>query len=411
MNITKIRAVEIFNSQGEPTIACNLFLEDGSCFVSSVATGISKGKYDAVSLYDEDDGVSKAIEIIEHEIAPLLIDQAPDVVACDTKMIELDNTKDKSYLGANSMLAVSMAVVRAQAYVYEMPLYELIAYFCQQESISIPVPLVNMVQGGVHAATGLFVQEFLVIPKNISSFREAFNNIVLFKNTLQELLLKQGKNICFGGEGGFTTHFDHDEHVLDSMMQVVKHLNAEHCFSFGLDIAASQWYDSASTMYTVAQKKVSSDNLLKWYQKLLATYPITYIEDPFAEDDVDTWKQLTAQYGENIFVVGDDFFATNPERIYCGAQEKIANATIIKPDQIGTITETLQALQVCREYDMQSIVSHRSSETNDTFIVDLAVGANAGYIKAGGCTRGERLAKYNHLLLIEDLLAQALLED
>lgn len=414
MKIAKIQAREIFDSRGLPTIECELYLDNGSHVTASVPSGLSVGSNEAYELRDDERlmgfGVSKAIENIENIIAPVLINKEPVVVALDAIMLELDGTANKEKLGANAILAVSIAVLKAQAVVEELEPYELIAQLCGQDSVMLPFPLFNMINGGAHAPSGLRIQEFLVIPSGAQNFRESMEYGVEFYYTLQELLQKKGQRICRGIEGGFAPAFENDMQALDILAETIEKLDGSDTFKFALDVAASQFYDTKTKTYDWHGTTYSTDELIAFYKKLIDAYPICSIEDGLAEDDQEGWAQMMEQLGETIQIVGDDIFVTNATRIYQGLLNQSANAAIIKPNQIGTVTETLQAIQLCKEHGMSIVVSHRSGETNDSFIADLAVGTSAGQIKAGGCSGGERLAKYNRLLAIEDQLALSLLE-
>jgi enolase 1/2/3 len=415
MKIAKIQAREIFDSRGFPTVACQLFLDDGSYVTSSVPSGMSKGKHEAFELRDGGKrlmgkGVLKAIDSIQTIIAPELIGYQPDVITLDQKMIGLDGTINKERLGANAILAVSIALVKAQAFIAEMEIYELIAQLCQQETVMLPFPLFNMIEGGDHAENNLRIQEFLVIPTGAKNFREAMEYGIELYQKLKRILKQKGKRVCVGDEGGFAPCFDHDIQALEVLSEAIEQSGGTNIFKIGLDIAASQFFDPLLKIYDWNGNQYSTEELIELYKKLVMGFPICYLEDGLYEDDWQGWKQLTDELGQMIQIVGDDLFTTNPERIYEGIQKQVANAVIIKPNQIGTVTETLQAIQLCKDHDLGVIVSHRSGETEDTFIADLAVGVSAGQIKAGGCSRGERLAKYNRLLAIEDQLAFSLLE-
>ncbi len=416
MKIAKIQAREIFDSRGMPTIECVLYLDNGVYVTASVPSGLSTGIYEAHELRDNEKrlmgfGVLKAIKNIETVIAPALLGEEPQVINLDAKMLELDDTPDKKKLGANAILAVSIAVLKAQAKAAELELYELVAQLCDQESVMLPFPLFNMINGGVHVPNGLRIQEFLVIPAGAKNFRESMEYGIEFYYALKELLQKKGQRICMGIEGGFAPAFENDMQALDILVETIEKLKGGDIFKLGLDVAASQFYDEKTKTYDWNGTTYTTDELIKFYKKLVKVYPICSIEDGLAENDGDGWARMMEQLGETIQIIGDDIFVTNTTRIYKGIIEQVANGAIIKPNQVGTVTETLQAIQLCKEHGMSIVVSHRSGETNDTFIADLAVGTSIGQIKAGGCSGGERLAKYNRLLAIEDQLAWSLLED
>jgi len=416
MKIAKIIAREIYDSRGIPTIQCELTLDNGSTVISQVPSGTSTGPYEAVELRDGGTrlfgaGVRKAVENIEMVIAPHLAGQELHAIELDVKLIDIDGTPDKSKLGANTLLAVSMALYKAEALAEQLNLYEYIAYIMEAETVTMPFPLINMINGGVHANNNLRIQEFLVVPVGISNFRLAFEAGILVFNELKNILLKEKKHIAVGYEGGFVCDFAHDTEALDLLMTAIETVHAQYKFTcvLGLDIAASQMYDRKKKIYKWRDKKFTSDQLIKFYKELTKNYPIFFLEDGLYEDDWEGWVQLTEELEGKTQIVGDDLFATNIPRIDKGSKLHAANAVVIKPNQIGTVTETLQAIKLCKHRGLSTIVSHRSGETEDTFIADLAVGSSAGYIKAGGCCRSERVAKYNRLLAIEDTLTLNLL--
>jgi enolase len=416
MKITKVHAREIFDARGVPTIECQLFLEDDFYVTSSVPAGISTSSYEAKELRDggtrlQGMGVRKAITVIEDIIAPAIIGKEPDVVVMDQIMVALDDTPDKSKLGANAMLAVSIAVVKAQAALHGFELYEFIAQLCGHESVILPFPLFNMIAGGVHTDNNLLTQEFLIVPMGAKNFREVIEYGVEFFYTLKDLLKKRNYQSLIGIEGGFAPMLENDIQAFDLLTEAIEKMNGSDFFKIAIDVAASHLYDAKTNLYTWYGKTYNSTELISSYQKLVEHYPICSIEDGIQEHDLEGWATLTETLGKKVQIIGDDIFATDPGRIYQGIIKQLATGAIIKPNQIGTITETLQAIAVCQEHGFTTIISHRSGETNDDFIADLAVGTNAGQIKAGGLSRGERLAKYNRLLTIEDELALSLLAD
>lgn len=418
MKITGISAREIFDSRGFPTLECEIVLDDNVPVVASVPTGASRGPFEVFELRDGDNdrlmgrGVQKAINIIETEIAPELIGRKPDVVEFDLKMIDLDGTPQKTRLGGNTMIAVSMALCKAQAYAHGLHVYELIAQLCDFESVSLPFPMFNIINGGLHANTGLQIQEFMIVPTGASSYRTSLELATIVFHTLGELLKKQGKIIGVGDEGGYAVSFSHEREALDIIMEAINFsgVDREGDFVLALDIAASQFYDPKTKLYKWHNTPVTSQEMIQEYVSLASHYPLYSIEDGLGYDDHEGWHTLTETLGEKLQIVGDDLFATNAHRIAEAMEKGLANAAVIKPNQIGTVIETLQAIKLCKEHGFNTIVSHRSGETNDTFIVDLAVGTSAGQIKAGGCSRGERMAKYNEMLRIEDNLVLGVFE-
>jgi enolase len=411
MKIERVIAREIYDSRGWPTIECEVELEDGMFVTASVPSGISKGKYEALELRDGDKrisgmGVNKAIENIETIIGPYLIGKEPDVVTMDVAMLDIDGTDDKSKLGANAMLAVSVAILKAQAAIEGLEPYEMVAHLCGLESISLPIPMFNMINGGMHAKNSLQIQEFLVVPVEMTSFRAAMEASVIVFHELERLLNKSKREYGIGDEGGFSAMFKNEYEALDMLMQAIENSKKKMKgrFVLALDMSASQLYDPKKKKYNWQGKSLSSDQMIKMYESLADKYPIYSIEDGLNEDDWQGWQDMTKALNEKVQVIGDDLFVTNAQRIWQGIEQGVATGAIIKPNQIGTMTETLQAIKLCKEYTLNVVVSHRSGETNDTFLADLAVGVSASHIKAGGCSRGERMAKYNQLLRIEDAL-------
>ncbi len=411
MKIKQIIGREIYDSRGYPTIECSLVLDKDVQIIASVPSGASRGTYEAVPLRDggdrlEGQGVLKAIENLEEIIAPALIGQEPNIVQMDAAMIDLDGTDDKSNLGANAILAASMAVCKAQAFVANMDIYEFIAYICDFETFMFPGPMLNVINGGIHANNNLQIQEFMIVPQGMGSFRDAFEVSTMVFHALKRLLKENGKAVAVGDEGGFAPDLKDEIEALDYLLQAIESVQMPSGGSImiALDIAASQFYNSEKQYYLWQGKKVSSQELIDWYEQLIDSkkYPIYSIEDGLHEDDWDGWAILRKTLGPKVRLVGDDIFVTNPQRIWEAIESGIADTVLIKPNQIGTVTETLQAIKLCKEYDVKTVVSHRSGETNDSFIADLAVGVSADHIKAGACSRGERLAKYNRLLKIED---------
>lgn len=416
MKIEKVIGREIYDSRGWPTVECEIILEDGTYVSASVPSGISRSKYEAEELRDADKrvhgmGVNKAIENIENFIAPAIVGREPDLVTMDVHMLELDGTEEKSKLGANAILAVSTAILKAQAAIEGLEPYEMVAHLCGLESISVPLPMFNMINGGLHAHSKLQVQEFSLVPVNMPSFRTAMESACVVFHELEQELVKKNKFFGVGDEGGFVTDLEDPTEVLDLLSEVIDSCKKrmQGTFVFGLDVAASQFYDAKKKKYKWNGKSVSSDQLIKIYEKLIKDYSLYSIEDGLADDDWDGWIEMTKKLNEKVQVIGDDVFATNAQRIWQGIEQGVATAAIIKPNQIGTLTEALQAIKLCKEYSMNVVVSHRSGDTNDTFIAELAVGVSASHIKAGGFSRGERMSKYNQLLRIEDSLVLGML--
>lgn len=411
MKIQDIHAREIFDSRGIPTIECDLFLSDGMMVTASVPSGISRGMYEAVEVRDGGSrlmglGVRKAITTIEDIIAPIMLDRIPDIVACDSALLELDQTQNKSHLGANAMLAVSMAVCRAQAYAENFELYEFIAHIADYPTIALPCPMFNVLGGGLHADNGCSIQEFLIVPTKQLSFHEAMETGVSVFFALKKILQAQGKTVAFGYEGCFVPSFANEYEAFDIMMQAIDASGRGENVMISLDIAASSLFDHETGLYEWFGKKLSSHDLIEKYRELIERYPIFSIEDGLDQIDWNGWHAMKSELGSSVKLIGDDLFVTNAQRIWSGIEKDCASGALIKPNQIGTITEALQAAILCKDNNWDIVVSHRSGETNDSFIADLAVGLSADFIKAGGCSRGERMAKYNRLLAIEENLLQ-----
>lgn len=416
MKIKKITGREIYDARGLPTLECELTLDDDSSFIGSVPTGISKSKFES---FDKRDGGTRlsgvgvlgAIDSLESNIAPLLIGQEPNLVALDLAMIEQDGTHNKSRFGANAMLAASIAIVRAHAAVENMTVYELVGYLCEYSSVTLPFAMFNMIGGGEHVANNVRIQEMMVVPIGAQSFRECMEAVALLHSYLYTVLKKNFSYAWVTIEGALSANFKDDAQALEILMEAIEAIQKKvpYRFFIALDVAASHFYDKKNQTYNWFGKTLTADDLIDLYVRLAKKYPLFSIEDGLAETDEKGWVALTEMMREKVQLIGDDIFASNPNLIANGIEKGIATGAIIKPNQIGTITETLQAIKLCREYDMTCVVSHRSAETNDTIIVDLAVGASAGYLKAGGPARGEHLAKYNELLRIEDHLMLSLL--
>ena len=415
MKISQVIGREIFDSRGLPTIECELILElDSGRHVSvgaSVPAGTSTGKYEAFELRDKKKrlggkGVLTAIRNLENKIGPAIIGKEPDVVSMDISMLNIDATDDKSNLGANTILVASLAILRAQAVANQMEPYELVASLCNFDTVSIPIPIFNIINGGAHAYNALDIQEFMIIPAGQVTCRSAIESAAEVFYSVKSLLLEKGLQPCIGDEGGFAPHLEHEKQVLDIILEAIKKSSdrTDGEFVLGMDVAASRLYNPKTKKYLLSGKEYSSEDLVAYYGELSQSYPMIYLEDGFDQDDWQGWKAFTQSYNDSMQIVGDDLFVTNPEKILKGVEEQAANTAIIKPNQIGTITETLQAIIACKENGFDTVISHRSGETNDNLIVDLAIGTQSGQIKAGGLARGERLAKYNRLLRIEDTL-------
>jgi enolase len=412
MKITHIIGQEIYDSRGWPTIQCQIKLENNALVTASVPAGITRSRHEAHESRDGGKrmwgrGISRALEQIDQIIAPELVGQAPSALEMDLKLLELDGTSDKSHLGANVTLAVSMALYRAQALVENLELYEFIAYMCGAESVSLPFPLFNIINGGQHINDNLQIQEVMIVPLAAENFRNSMEAGVTVFHELGNILHKHGKLISLGNEGSYSSCFDDDRQALNILMEAldkVEYLHHIKCL-LALNFAASQFYNRSTKRYLWNNKELHYHELIQQYEQLIADYPIYSLEDPLSEDDWEGWQTISTTLDQRIQLVGDDLFATNPLRIAQGIQYEVANGVTIKPNQVGTITEALHAVRLCKQAQINTIIAHRTGETEDTFIADLAVGTSAGQIKAGGCCRGEHLAKYNRLLTIENNLS------
>ncbi|MBD3231214.1 phosphopyruvate hydratase [Candidatus Dependentiae bacterium] len=413
--IRKIWADEILDSRGFPTIRCSIMLDNDLIVQSSAPSGASVGKLEALELRDQDmkryfgKGVLKAIFNVEKIIAPELIGKEPDLFLIDKLMIDLDGTKNKSKLGANAILAVSMAVARAQAKSLSLYLYQIVAkYFDNNEILKIPNAMFNILNGGVHASNGICFQEFMIMPIREKSFALNLQIACIIYHNLKNILHKEDYSIGIGDEGGFAPRIvkDGDCGTVAALNFLVKAVEKSGFVLgkdvvFCLDVAATQFYDEKEKKYILKNKKMHSDDLINFYHDLISHYPIYSIEDGLAEQDWQGWKNMTEEIGTKVQLVGDDIFVTNIDLIHKGVVGGVANAVLIKPNQIGTITETINAIKLCKNSKYKTIISHRSGDTCDSFIADLAVGANCQQFKSGACARGERVSKYNRLLEIE----------
>lgn len=415
VKITKVIAREIFDSQCMPTVECQIILEDGCSVTHSVPTGISKSPFESKEMRDSNRffgfGVLKAIEQIDVSIAPALIGKEPDLVSTDLYMLELDGTENMQKLGANTTLAVSGAVAKAQALVNQIELFELFAHLCDFEAVTIPFPMFNAIEGGVHAPfNNLAFQEFLVIPVGQRSYRACLEATVLFFHNLKQLLFKDGPTFL-GPEGGFAPLLNDERQAFDYLMEArdLSKVDKDTDFVFALDVAAGQFYDSKQKLYIYNNIAHSPVQMIALYDELSRQYPIYSIEDGLSQEDELHWQQMEQHFNGGIRLVGDDLYASNVDRIARAIEMDFADMIVIKPNQVGTLTQALQAIKLCKEHELALVVSHRSHETEDVLIADLAVGVSAQHIKAGGLFHSERMSKYLRLLRIEDSLMLSLL--
>lgn len=416
LSIESIHAVEILDSRGNPTIQVEVELEDGSVGKSAVPSGASTGSFEAVELRDGDEnrfngkGVLKAVENINYTIAEELIgENAYDQFEIDNILIALDGTNNKSRLGANATLEVSIAVARAAAESLGMSLYN---YLGGINGRMLPLPMMNILNGGKHSDNNISIQEFMIVPIGGEDFSEYMEIGVKVYQSLKSVLKKKGYSVGVGDEGGFAPNLPSDELALDCIMEAIKEAGymAGKDVAIALDIAATEMYDEARKQekegYLFWKTNIlkTKEEMISYLESLTKKYPIISIEDGLAEDDWESWKELTNRIGEEVQLVGDDLFVTNIDRLEHGVKENVANSILIKPNQIGTVTETLDTIELAKQSGYRIIISHRSGETEDTFISDLAVAVNAGQIKTGAPCRTDRVAKYNRLLTIEDEL-------
>ncbi len=408
--ISDIRARQIIDSRGNPTVEADVQLESGAFGRAAVPSGASTGELEALELRDGGDlyggkGVLRAVRNVEGPIADLVRGMdATDQVAIDRAMIELDGTENKGELGANAILAVSMATARAAAAHARQPLY---SYLGGEEATIMPVPLMNILNGGAHAANNVDIQEFMIAPVGAPTFPEALRMGVEVFHSLAKVLKAQGKSTSVGDEGGFAPDLASNEEAVDVILTAIDKAGyrVDHDIVLALDAAASEFYqDNAYVFHKSSGEKRTSAEMVEFWREWLDRYPILSIEDALDETDWDGWRQLTAALGDRVQLVGDDLFVTNTQILRRGIEERSANAILIKVNQIGTLTETLEAIQMARDAGFRFVISHRSGETEDTFIADLAVATGSGQIKTGSASRTDRTAKYNRLLRIAEEL-------
>ena len=407
--IQKIYGREIIDSRGNPTLEVDVFLEGNIVGRASVPSGASTGAYEVIEKRDNDSrffgkGVKKAVEIVNTKISSSLEGaNCLDQESIDNILIELDGTKDKSNLGGNSLLGVSLACSRAASNFLNIPLFEHIG---NKSSNILPIPFMNIINGGVHANNKLDFQELMIVPYGFSSFSEALRCGAEVFQSLKSILTDKGYSTAVGDEGGFAPDLSSHSEAINYIMKAIEKAGyrAGENVSIALDVASTEFYDNKIYTLDGENKKFNSEELIDFLDDLSKKYPIISIEDGLAEDDWDGWKKLTSKMGDRVQLVGDDLFVTNTERLQLGINKKIANSILIKLNQIGTLTETIKAINMATEASYTSMISHRSGETEDNFIADLAVATNAGQIKTGSLSRSDRLSKYNQLIRIEELL-------
>lgn len=410
--ITDVIAREILDSRGNPTVEVEVFLEDGSMGRAAVPSGASTGAYEAAELRDGDDaryggkGVLTAVENVNDKIAPEIIDmESTDQIGIDRLMIEMDNTPNKSSLGANAILGVSLAVARAAAASLDMPLYR---YVGGVSAATLPVPMMNILNGGKHADSSVDMQEFMAMPVGAETFSDALRMGTEVFHALKSVLKSRKLNTAYGDEGGFAPNLGSNEEAITVIVEAIEKAGyrpGEDIY-IALDPACTELFHEGSYHLKGENRVLSPAEMVDYWASLVNKYPIISIEDGLAEDDWEGWRLLTERVGEHVQLVGDDLFVTNTERLSRGIKEKCANSILIKVNQIGTLTETLEAIEMAKRAGYTAVLSHRSGETEDTTIADLAVATNAGQIKTGAPNRTDRVAKYNQLLRIEEELSE-----
>ncbi len=413
--IAEIRGREILDSRGNPTVEVDVVLERGVIGRAAVPSGASTGEHEAIELRDGDakrykgKGVLQAVENVNQIIAPEVIGMdAAAQKLIDQTMLELDGTENKSRLGANAILGVSLAVAKAAAYESDLPLYQ---YLGGVAAHLLPAPMMNIINGGAHADNSVDLQEFMIMPLGASSFSEALRWGAEVFHSLKAVLKKQGHSTAVGDEGGFAPNLGSNEEALVVIMQAIEAagLRPGEDVYIALDPAASEFYDKKKTTYELKSEKrsLSAEEMVSYYEGLAKKYPIISIEDGLAEDDWDGWKKITQRLGKSLQLVGDDLFVTNTKRLQSGIEQGVGNSILVKVNQIGTLTETLAAIEMAHRAGYTAVISHRSGETEDTTIADIAVATNAGQIKTGSASRTDRICKYNQLLRIEEMLGES----
>ena len=404
--IVKIEGFELLDSRSRPTVGARVTLKDGSVGFAVAPSGASTGEFEAYEKRDggkryNGGGVLQAVKNVNTEIAAKLTGlDGKNQRLIDRTLIDLDGTKNKSRLGANAILAVSLAVSKAAAVSFGLPLYK---YLGGINAVTMPRPMMNILNGGAHAGNNIDIQEFMIIPVKAESFAESLRICSEIYITLGKLLKEEGLASGVGDEGGYAPNLSSDEEALEYIMKAVKKAGyTEDEIKIALDIASSEWYKEGKYTLPKRQKTLTADELIAYYIALCEKYPIISIEDGVAEEDWEAWKNLTCRLGDCLQLVGDDLFVTNVERLKMGIERNCGNAILIKPNQIGTLTETLDVINLAHKNGYKTIISHRSGETEDTTISDIALAVNSGQIKTGAPARSDRVAKYNRLLLIEN---------
>lgn len=407
VRIQKVFGTEILDSRGNPTVSATVQLTDGTMGTAAAPSGASTGKFEAIELRDGDQrryggkGVLKAVRSVSEIISPAL-EKVPSLTVreIDHVLCKLDGTPNKAHLGANATLAVSMAAARAIAAHYRMPLYRFLG---GAVAYQLPRPMMNILNGGAHAGNNIDIQEFMIIPTGAPNFREGLRWCAEITHTLGQQLKARGLSTGVGDEGGFAPDLESDEAAIEAVLEAVEKAGYGGKVQLALDAAGSEWaQENGRYRLPKRGKELDTEDMIEYWENLVQKYPILSIEDPLGEEDWQGWAEMTRRLGDKVQLVGDDLFVTNSERLRQGMDEGAGNAILIKPNQIGTLTETLDCIELAKRGGYKTIISHRSGETEDTFIADLAVAVNAGQIKTGAPCRTERVAKYNRLLRIEE---------
>lgn len=407
MFIKDIHAREILDSRGNPTIEVDMTLDNGVTATASVPSGASTGSREALELRDKDPkryegkGVLQAVSNVNTIIRPALIGKKADQLSIDNYLIKLDGTENKSNLGANAILAVSLACLKCLAKTNDKELYE----YVSNRNVTMPIPMINIINGGAHAVNNIDIQEFMIMPV-MKSIKERIRAASEVFHALKKLLSINGFAVGVGDEGGFAPNLNNNTMALDFIMEAIRKAGykpGEDIF-IALDVAASELYDKETNTYKLDGKSFTTEELITFYEKLIDTYPILSIEDPFYENDFETLAKFTSLVGSRIMIVGDDYFVTNEKYLEKGIEMHAGNAILLKANQIGTVSEMIKTIMLAKKNNYKTIISHRSGETEDTFIADLAVGLAIPFIKTGSMCRGERIAKYNRLMRIEEKL-------
>lgn len=410
MKIKSIKGFEVLDSRGNPTVAAKVVCENGAEGFAISPSGASTGMYEAHELRDGDNkcymgkGVKKAVENINQEINNLLKDKCVfNQREIDEAMIKADGTENKSRLGANATLAVSLAVAKAAANSLHLPLYK---YLGGINANVLPRPMMNILNGGAHAANNIDIQEFMIIPVGAKTFADGLQICAEIYHNLGKLLKQNGLASGVGDEGGFAPNLESDDAAIEFILQAIEKAGYSGQIKIALDVASSEWYKDGKYTLPKRDKTMMAEQLIEYYSELVSKYPIISIEDGLSENDWDGWQQITEKLGNKLQLVGDDLFVTNPKRLAMGFEKGVGNAILVKPNQIGTLTETLDVIRMAQQNGYAAVISHRSGESEDTTIADIAVATNAGQIKTGAPCRTDRVAKYNRLLMIESEINQ-----